>query len=253
MSVRATRALAAAAIVALVATAAACGREAAGAAGAARGEVLEVVDGDTLRVRTEDGPQLVRLIGIDAPELHHPEAGEQYLGAEARAFAAERLARSGVTLEPDDGQPRRDRFGRMLAYVRTDEGEDLGAALVERGFARVLTRYRFARKERYLELERRARKAGLGLWKDGGLAEVRWLLARRTPALAVLPMTGGRYAVLVLGRVRAGVSGRALSDALWAARRARGLFERDRRRAEQILDEAGFRRLEGADAASAVR
>ena len=216
------------------------GCEARGAAGALRAEVREIVDGDTLRVHTARGDERVRLIGVDAPELHHPEEGEQYLGAEARAFVAQRAGDPGVTLEFDESQPRRDRFGRLLAYVRTDEGEDLGAALLERGMARVLKRYRFARRGRYLELESRARKAGLGIWADGGLAEVRWLLARHTPALRVLPMTGGRYAVLAAGRVRAGVTGRALSDALWAARRARGLASRDPAAARKILDRAGF-------------
>lgn len=216
------------------------GCDAEGAGGVQRGEVRQVIDGDTLRVHMADGDRLVRLIGVDAPELHHPEAGEQYLGSEAQSFVAQRTSRSGVTLAFDEGQPRRDRFGRLLAYVGTEEGEDLGAVLLERGLARVLRRYSFARRERYLELERRAKEAGVGIWAAGGLAEVRWLLARRTPALRVLPMTGGRYAVLSDGRVRPGVSGRALSDALWAARRAQGLAPRDPAAARRILDEAGF-------------
>ena len=229
-------ALLAASVLALLL--AACAAE--GAGSVLRGEVRGVVDGDTLRVHTAAGEERVRLIGVDAPELHHPEAGRQYLGEEAQQFLVERTARSGVRLVFDEHQPRRDRFGRLLAYVETDEGEDLGAVLLERGLARVLRRYEFERKARYLEIERRARGHGIGLWAEGGLAEVRWLLDRGTPALEVLPMTGGRYAVLAAGRVRAGVTGRALSDALWAARRARGLAARDAAAAGRILDEAGF-------------
>ena len=44
------------------------------------GIVDEVVDGDTLRVRTAGsaGAVTVRLIGIDAPERSHPSLGKEF-------------------------------------------------------------------------------------------------------------------------------------------------------------------------------
>ena len=61
---------------------------------------------------------------------------------------------------------RRDRFGRLLAYVyRARDGVFVNAALVRGGFARTLTvppNVRFAR--RFTALAAEARRAGRGLW-----------------------------------------------------------------------------------------
>ena len=48
------------------------------------GTVDEVVDGDTLRVRTEESAEAVtvRLIGIDAPERSHPSLGKEFFSDE---------------------------------------------------------------------------------------------------------------------------------------------------------------------------
>src|SRR5512134_44645 len=51
------------------------------------GRVLEVVDGDTLRVRASGGGTLlVRLVGIDAPEKGHPSRNREYHSEESTRF-----------------------------------------------------------------------------------------------------------------------------------------------------------------------
>src|SRR3990170_4141671 len=53
--------------------------------GTGTGVVEEVVDGDTLRVRTSGNAEAVtvRLIGIDAPERSHPTLGKEFLSDES--------------------------------------------------------------------------------------------------------------------------------------------------------------------------
>jgi len=67
---------------------------------------------------------------------------------------------------------RRDRFGRLLAYVyRARDGVFVNAALVRGGFARTLTippNVRFA--GRFAALAAEARRAGRGLWSACGTA-----------------------------------------------------------------------------------
>ncbi len=214
--------------------------------GERRVPLVRVIDGDTVVVRDGGRDVTVRIAGIDTPELHHPASRPQYLAREARQRLAALLGNGPVRLVPDGGRDRHDRYGRLLAYVETPDGRDAGAVLVREGLARVYRKFRVSRKERYLALEDEARRAGRGLWKEGGLAEVRWLLRRGEPAIRVLPMTGWRYAVVVPGWVRAGVSGRALTEALWAARRSLGArWNREHGRREgpdpaKILREAGF-------------
>ena len=85
-----------------------------------------VVDGDT--VETSQGT--VRLIGIDTPER-----GE--CGHDEASMAIGSLVSVGdvVTLELPDGQNDRDSYGRLLRYVITESGVDLGQMQVEAGNA----------------------------------------------------------------------------------------------------------------------
>jgi micrococcal nuclease len=140
--------------------------------------VVDVVDGDTVRVRLANGTrETVRLIGVDTPEVYgsntpdefegvpDTEAGAACLrqyGEEASAFARDRLDGRTVELAFDEGTGRRGFYGRLLAYVSVD-GEQFNHALVERGYAR-LYESSFAERERYAAAEQRARAAGRGLW-----------------------------------------------------------------------------------------
>jgi endonuclease YncB( thermonuclease family) len=105
--------------------------------------VVEVVDGDTLRVRAriwldQDVTTSVRLAGVDAPEMHGACRREREMARRAQAFVASQLAPAG-----DHGASvrlRDLRYGkyarRVIARVETAAGLDLGAALLAAGLAR---------------------------------------------------------------------------------------------------------------------
>ena len=50
------------------------------------GEVVRVIDGDTLVINFEGEDQRVRLLNIDTPETKHPDKAVECLGPEATAF-----------------------------------------------------------------------------------------------------------------------------------------------------------------------
>jgi micrococcal nuclease len=122
-----------------------------------------VSDGDTVRVRLDSGRvERVRYIGIDAPETPKPDSAGECFGDRARAANARLVGDRDVRLELDVEE--RDRYGRLLAYVRRD-GVLVNERLVRDGYARVLTvppNVRHA--QRFLRAERDARRAGSGLW-----------------------------------------------------------------------------------------
>lgn len=124
-----------------------CGEGSAGVvaepSAALRGEVVFVPDGDTVHVEASGRREKVRLIGIDAPE-----AGE--CGYRGASKALRRMVDGRtVRLVSDPLAGRRDRFGRMLAYVEVGE-RDAGEEQVRAGRARVFVVGRgFRREARY--------------------------------------------------------------------------------------------------------
>jgi len=77
----------------------------------------------------------VRLIGIDTPEVF----GGLECGGRRASASMKRLAPRGrrVRVYGDPTQDRRDRYGRLLAYVKTRGGPQLNIAQVRRGLAKV--------------------------------------------------------------------------------------------------------------------
>jgi micrococcal nuclease len=124
--------------------------------------VTEAVDGDTVHVQTARGPDIVRMLGINTPETHHPTKPVECYGPEASAYTEQRLTGRSVELELD--VEHRDKYGRLLAYVILD-GRRFNDELLERGYARVLIispNGVYARP--MLEEQLAAKRAGLGLW-----------------------------------------------------------------------------------------
>jgi micrococcal nuclease len=127
--------------------------------------VTRVVDGDTVHVDLDGTDETVRYIGIDTPESVKPGTPVQCYAEQASAANARLVRGQDVRLRFD--AERRDRFGRLLAYVyRADDGTLVNARLVRDGAARPLRiapNTRFA--ARFSALAAEAKAAGRGLWK----------------------------------------------------------------------------------------
>jgi micrococcal nuclease len=131
--------------------------------------VLRVVDGDTIRVRLDGRAERVRYIGVDTPESVKPGTPVQCFAKRAAAANAALVAGREVRLVGD--VERRDRYGRLLAYVyREPDGAFVNAALVRDGYARTLTiAPNVAHARQLAELARVARESGRGLWAACGM------------------------------------------------------------------------------------
>jgi micrococcal nuclease len=122
-------------------------------------DVVSVTDGDTIRVRYVSGHVgPVRYIGIDTPERG------KCFSDQATEVNEDLVGGRRVRLVQD--VERRDRYGRLLAYVYREDGIHVNAELVRRGYALQLTvppNVRFA--EQFGRLAREARERRAGLWK----------------------------------------------------------------------------------------
>jgi len=125
--------------------------------------VVRVIDGDTIVVKYKGKEEKVRLIGVNTPEIHHPNKGVERYGQAAASYTKKLLQNKQVRLEFDVQQ--RDKYGRLLAYVYLPDGTFVNARLVAEGYAQVMTvppNVRYAGK--FGELQRQARQANKGLW-----------------------------------------------------------------------------------------
>lgn len=102
--------------------------------------VIDVLDGDTIRVRMAGYEGSVRIVGIDTPEIEHPGKPAGCFGEEAAA--ATRAWLIGRTVEVTPAIEQRDRYDRLLARVVPPDGpiagRDLARTLALSGFAREL-------------------------------------------------------------------------------------------------------------------
>lgn len=123
-----------------------------------------VIDGDTIEIHG----QRIRLFGIDAPESRQTcEAdGKEYRCGKDAVFAlADKIARQAVKCE-DHG---RDRYDRMIAICYVGS-QDVGAWLVEQGWALAFRRYSVA----YVGNEQAAETAGRGMWRGSFVPPWDW-------------------------------------------------------------------------------
>lgn len=97
--------------------------------------VERVVDGDTIIADTGGQTQRVRILGIDTPEVVHPNEPVECFGPEASAFAHQLLDGQTVTLRSDPTQDKVDHYGRELRYVILPDGRNYSIVAAQRGMA----------------------------------------------------------------------------------------------------------------------
>jgi micrococcal nuclease len=128
--------------------------------------VVNVVDGDTIDIDIPDGKYertRIRLWGIDTPETKNPEVGVMYFGPEAADFTTKSALGKQVTVFLEENRTR-DKYDRLLAYIKLPDGGFLNEALLSEGLAYADTRFRHSFYHKYQQLEAAARSQKKGLW-----------------------------------------------------------------------------------------
>lgn len=124
--------------------------------------IKRVNDGDTITLT--DG-WLVRYIGVDTPEIDYEKRRAEAFAYQARDLNRDLLKAGKVRLEFD--RQKKDRYGRLLAYVFLKDGTFVNATLLKQGYGFCLptgknNRYR----SKLLEAQRAAMSAKRGIWKN---------------------------------------------------------------------------------------
>ncbi|MCK8045808.1 thermonuclease family protein [Shewanella sp. 1CM18E] len=123
--------------------------------------LAHINDGDTITLT--DG-RLIRLIGIDSPEIdfQFPNLSQPY-ATDAKKYLSS-VVEPGQTLQLAFDKKRLDPFGRTLAYVYTKDLQHLQELMLANGFAKARV-YQNDYFWQCLEaVEKRARDTKVGLW-----------------------------------------------------------------------------------------
>jgi endonuclease YncB( thermonuclease family) len=139
-------------------------------------QVVRIHDGDTL---TLSSGEKVRFLQIDTPEISPAEC----YGAQAHKALVEIIGKSSITLESDSVSGDKDKFGRILRYVKVGK-VNVNLKLVEIGAA---TPYFYkGEKGKYsaqlLKAAQNAKAKKIGLWKSCPSAKLEPLKAATTGA-----------------------------------------------------------------------
>lgn len=148
--------------------------------------VAAVIDGDTidLAIPDEKYPTTrVRLLGIDTPETRNPQTGVMYYGPEASAFAKKLCENQQVTVLLDTVADQRDKYDRLLAYIRLPDGSILNQRLIAEGFAYADLRFEHSLSDQYAQLQDEVIRDKKGLWKGVTRAQLPEWLRKQRPDL----------------------------------------------------------------------
>jgi endonuclease YncB( thermonuclease family) len=121
-----------------------------------QGQVVKVLDGDSIRVKKGRKIVEIRLYGIDTPEWKQP------FGNKAKKFTRAALRGQTVVVKQRDV----DRYGRVVALVWSS-GKMVNRELVRNGYAWKYSRYCHQQPlcSELGRLEAEARRRRLGLWR----------------------------------------------------------------------------------------
>jgi endonuclease YncB( thermonuclease family) len=134
---------------------------------AAASTVISVGDGDTIRVDDSGKKITIRVACIDAPEMAQSPYGQKA----REAFQDLLPIGSTVSLKIQT----KDRYGRTVAEVFTQNGANAGLTLVQQGHAFAYRQYlKQCDAWVYLDREKLAERYRLGVWRSAGDIERPW-------------------------------------------------------------------------------
>lgn len=125
-------------------------------------QVNSVTDGDTIKVQVGSTVETIRFIGIDTPEVY---GGVECYGREASGKMKQLVEGKRVRLEFDASQGDTDRYSRLLRFVFTEDGQNVGEVMLREGYAREYTYnkpYKYV--DEFIQAEADAKEKQLGLW-----------------------------------------------------------------------------------------
>lgn len=121
-------------------------------------QVIDVTDGDTIKISYKGNIEKVRLLGIDTPER------DECYFEESTEELEDLVMDESVRIEFDSTQGDRDRFGRLLLYIWVGD-TFINEEMIKKGFAHEYTyNLPYKYQKQFKLIEDFAREKEIGLW-----------------------------------------------------------------------------------------
>mgnify|MGYP001612117136 FL=1 len=128
------------------------------------GTVTEIKDGDTICFSADRRVHVLRLLGVDSPEMGKKDAKNEFYSRACVQFLADLVLKKPVrallTVEP---VMARKKLGYL--FVPGDE-VSVNERMVAAGYAFASRSFSFPEQAHYLGLETAAREKRIGMWKE---------------------------------------------------------------------------------------
>jgi micrococcal nuclease len=156
-------------------------------------DVLEIIDGDTLRVSVSGKPVQLQLKGLDAPEdtdnpkldfdMNRTGLSREALLDLGKAATAhlKSLVRPGQQISTPIDLENRDRYGRFTAVIYTGSESSVNETMVRDGYAHPLKPDTLEKplRQRLEQAWKDAREQQSGLFRSHGKSFGTWLRGQR--------------------------------------------------------------------------
>ncbi|NOZ54853.1 MAG: thermonuclease family protein [Gammaproteobacteria bacterium] len=124
--------------------------------------VADIIDGDTIRL---NNGRLVRLIGINTPEIDHENNLSEPVAEKAKAILLEIVAANNNKIVLHTDKAQQDRHHRQLAHIYSPNGTNIQSILLRRGLGFwIVVTPNLYNMACYKIQEQQARSEGLGIW-----------------------------------------------------------------------------------------
>lgn len=137
-------------------------------------KITRIIDGDTVILNNKT---IVRLIGIDAPEIHegnklakdakrlncHKETVIK-MGNYSKDYLANLVLNKNIIIKYD--KHRKGKYGRTLGYIYSTDGSLINEMMINAGMAKVYEGASFKKKDAFLNIQKEAQNNHVGLWNE---------------------------------------------------------------------------------------
>jgi len=128
------------------------------------GQVVRIIDGDTLLIKVAERTRRYQLLGSDAPEFNPKDRSPNLLAVRARRFIEQLLLNEQVYIQSDPDASR-DQANRLTAYLfRAPDMLFVNLELIRQGYAKSSTRNQSLYLDAFAAYETRSKELERGIW-----------------------------------------------------------------------------------------